>query len=82
MESLAGTLLHERAHASSGRPDVDRGFESALTDYIGRLASEHIEHQKMVVAPGEMSATNDVDNVSNAEKTNTSSFFRRLFGGR
>lgn len=82
MESLAGTLLHERAHASSGRPDVDRGFESALTDYIGRLATDHIERQRMVIVPDEMSATNDVGNVSNAEKTNASGFFKRLFGGR
>lgn len=47
LDSLAGTLLHERAHASSGRPDVDRGFESELTEYIGRLAADQIKRHKM-----------------------------------
>lgn len=46
MESLAGTLLHERAHSSSGRSDVDRGFELELTDYIGLLATEQLKRQE------------------------------------
>ena len=34
----AGTLLHEAAHAASGHTDLTRGFENALTDYLGKLA--------------------------------------------
>lgn len=34
---FAAVLLHEVAHAQSGRPDVDREFESYLTDMIGQL---------------------------------------------
>lgn len=37
LAAFTGTLLHERAHASSGRPDVDREFELELTLYIGFL---------------------------------------------
>jgi len=40
---FAGTILHEIAHARSGEPDVSRGFELALTDLIGRLASHALE---------------------------------------
>lgn len=45
MELLAGILLYERSHASSGRPDVDRGFELKLIDYVGRLASDQITNE-------------------------------------
>ncbi len=37
--ALAGTLLHELTHASSGEADVSREFESALTDLIGHMAA-------------------------------------------
>ncbi|WP_368915807.1 hypothetical protein [Exiguobacterium acetylicum] len=80
MESLAGTLLHERAHASSGRPDVDRGFESELTEYIGRLATDQIKRHNKIISIDEMSASNDFDSDINVEKKNVSSFFKRLFG--
>lgn len=80
LDFLAGTLLHERAHASSGRPDVDRGFESELTEYIGRLAAKQIKRNKMVIAPDEMSASKNVDSDVNAKKKKVSSFFERLFG--
>lgn len=39
LESYAGTLLHETAHAISGASDVSREFEMALTKFIGHLAS-------------------------------------------
>lgn len=39
LSTYAGTLLHESAHASSGRPDVNRGFEDELTRLLGILAS-------------------------------------------
>jgi hypothetical protein len=41
-KAFAGTLLHEITHARSSKPDVSRGFESALTELIGRLASNAI----------------------------------------
>ena len=37
--TYAGTLLHEVAHAVSGRPDVDRDFEGKLTQFLGTFAS-------------------------------------------
>lgn len=36
---FAGTLLHEITHSHTNEPDVSRAFESALTELIGRLAS-------------------------------------------
>jgi hypothetical protein len=39
-EQLLGTLIHEIIHSSSGEDDVTRGFESALTDVIGKLSHE------------------------------------------
>ena len=38
LTSFAGTLLHEITHANSGYPDVNREFESALTEVIGQLS--------------------------------------------
>ncbi len=58
---LTATFLHERSQACSGRLDVDRRFESALTDYIGRLAADHIEQQKLFMVPDEISASSDLD---------------------
>ena len=40
LETYAGTLLHEVAHAASGAPDVSAGFEDALTAEAGTVASE------------------------------------------
>lgn len=39
LQSYAGTLLHEAAHAASGATDATRAFESQLTNYLGILAS-------------------------------------------
>jgi hypothetical protein len=35
-----GILIHELTHARTGFPDVDRGFETALTSVIGVLAAQ------------------------------------------
>jgi UDP-N-acetylglucosamine transferase subunit ALG13 len=40
LECFAGTLIHECIHAKSGCGDVNRTFESALTDTIGQLAKQ------------------------------------------
>jgi hypothetical protein len=39
---FAGTLLHELAHRSSGRPDVDRNFEIELTKFLGKVGKQAI----------------------------------------
>lgn len=39
IESYAGTLLHEAAHALSGAGDVSREFESSLTYIIGKICA-------------------------------------------
>jgi len=39
LESYAGTLLHEAAHAASGASDATRNFESKLTEYLGILCT-------------------------------------------
>ena len=38
-ERFAGTLLHELSHATSGRGDVSREFEVALTEALGAVAA-------------------------------------------
>ena len=40
MESYAGTLLHEAAHASSGASDSTRDFENELTIIIGKVSAK------------------------------------------
>lgn len=42
LQSFAGTLIHECMHAKSGEDDVSRGFEVALTDIIGVIASRNL----------------------------------------
>lgn len=42
MQSFAGTLIHECMHAKSGKDDVSRGFELALTDIIGVIVAKNI----------------------------------------
>lgn len=37
-EAFAGTLLHEAIHAVTRMPDVNREFESALTESLGKVA--------------------------------------------
>jgi hypothetical protein len=39
LESFAGTVLHETAHAISGASDVSIDFELALTDLLGKLGA-------------------------------------------
>ena len=40
LDSFARTLLHEVAHAESGCPDVDRGFEIKLSEYLGNISAK------------------------------------------
>jgi hypothetical protein len=42
LQTYAGTLLHETAHACSGASDVSEEFEAALTDLLGRLAKRGV----------------------------------------
>ena len=42
LETYAGTLLHEVAHAVSGTPDVSADFEDALTAETGQVAGTAI----------------------------------------
>lgn len=42
LSSFAGTLLHEIVHAKTGRPDVDRDFECALTSVMGEAAAKAV----------------------------------------
>jgi len=51
LTSFAGTLLHEVTHATSGCPDVNREFESALTEVIGQLSSTclRLQHEKQAM---------------------------------
>ena len=43
LESYAGVLLHEAAHATSGAGDVTREFESELTDMMGMASGAALE---------------------------------------
>jgi len=42
LNSFAGTLLHEIAHAKSGYPDVDQGFELTLSNFLGDISEKAI----------------------------------------
>jgi hypothetical protein len=42
IESFAGTVLHEAAHATSGAPDISLEFEVALTDSLGTVAAKNV----------------------------------------
>jgi hypothetical protein len=47
IESFAGTLLHEIAHAISNAPDVNRKFEMELTRLLGKIVKvslDNIDH--------------------------------------
>jgi hypothetical protein len=39
IESFAGTVLHEVAHATSGAPDISIEFEQALTESLGTVTA-------------------------------------------
>lgn len=43
LRDYAGTLLHECAHAISNADDVSRDFETALTEFLGIVASKAIK---------------------------------------
>ncbi len=43
LDSFAGTLLHEVAHAESGCPDVDGDFELMLSEYLGDISAKIIK---------------------------------------
>ena len=43
LRSFAGVLLHEIAHAKSGCPDVDGGFEVMLSDFLGQITADRIK---------------------------------------
>ena len=43
LQTYAGTLLHETAHARSGASDVSEAFEDALTLLLGKLATKGLE---------------------------------------
>jgi hypothetical protein len=42
LQSYAGTLLHETAHAVTGASDVSEAFEDGLTRLLGKLAGKHL----------------------------------------
>jgi hypothetical protein len=42
IESFAGTVLHEVAHAVSGAPDISLEFEQALTDSLGTVTAKGV----------------------------------------
>ena len=42
LDTFAGTLLHELAHARTGAVDATRSFENILTEYLGTLAASKV----------------------------------------
>lgn len=47
LESFAGTLVHELIHAKTGLPDVNRDFETKLTNMIGKILSNFLKDKKV-----------------------------------
>lgn len=45
LESFAGTLLHELAHARTGAVDATRHFENILTSYLGQVAAPAVRRE-------------------------------------
>lgn len=43
LRSFAGVFLHEVAHAKSGCPDVDAGFEQMLSMFLGQITADRIK---------------------------------------
>ncbi|MFA4819955.1 MAG: ATP-binding protein [Candidatus Aenigmatarchaeota archaeon] len=43
LEAYAGTLLHETAHAISGKEDVSREFELKLTEFLGTVSEKSLD---------------------------------------
>lgn len=44
LQTYAGVLLHEATHAITGTSDVSREFEDALTEIIGKIATQTVEN--------------------------------------
>lgn len=42
IKQYSGTLLHECAHAISGKDDLNRGFELELTEILGIISSKFV----------------------------------------
>ena len=42
IKQYSGTLLHECAHAISGKDDLSRGFELELTEMLGIISSKFV----------------------------------------
>ena len=43
LSTFAGVLLHEIAHAKSGCPDVDQGFEVTLSTFLGNVSVKALD---------------------------------------
>ena len=43
LSTFAGVLLHEIAHAKSGLPDVDQGFEITLSTFLGNVSVKALD---------------------------------------
>ena len=43
LSTFAGVLLHEIAHAKSGHPDVDQGFEITLSTFLGNVSVKALD---------------------------------------
>jgi hypothetical protein len=47
LKSFSGTLVHEIIHAKTGLPDVNRDFETELTNMIGKTLSNILKDKKV-----------------------------------
>ena len=47
---FAGTLLHEVAHAVSGCPDIDGGFELMLSKFLGEISVKSLKLWKWLIS--------------------------------
>lgn len=85
IERYAATLLHEIAHARSGKTDITIGFENELTSFLGIVASRALL-KPSVDTQFLQEPTNaripDIQTKAGNDPTPTkkSSFWARLFG--
>lgn len=61
LETYAGTLLHECAHAISGAKDVSRNFETQLTSLLGKVANEYFNNVILESDDTDQSCQEDFD---------------------
>lgn len=47
LKSFAGTLVHELIHAKTGLPDINRDFETELTNIIGKTIDNILRDKKV-----------------------------------